>query len=226
LDLLQIFFDPKATFWRLRDRKFGWILPLVAGQLLAIANITLLLRRFSVVSIIEHQMEASGKTLPPGSLDQVVGFAEAMMYVGPLVLGPLMLLLIALVVYGIARGTGGDVRFGQILNVTSISSWAWSAVSTVLSVIMLWLAPDLQSLNLDNPVPLNLGFFLDKASVGAAISALASSVNLLYFYFLWLLALGAAVVADRVRQSTVLWILASIYFLLFFARAGFAMIAG
>ena len=220
--LLQVLFSPSAAFTGLRGRKWAWILPVVLTIALSLLSVILLLQRFSVTAIIEDQIAQSGQQMPAQGLGPAVGIAMAMMYVGPVFSTVLSVLILALLLFGIVKGFSGETTFPMMMNAAAYALFAFAVVGTVLFLTMFYTAPDLKSFQLQNPIPLNAGYFFTPQEAGKAGVALLSGINLVNFYLMGLLALGAARLSDRVSVGSVLWPLAGIYTVYTLGKAGLA----
>ncbi len=211
MELLLILFSPAETFRGLSGRRWAWTLPAALMILFGVLTTFLLLQRFSVLAIVGRQIAQSGREMPAEGLGQATGIVTAIMYISPLVSIPLMLLAVAGVLLGIVKVFLGDATYSMMLNAAAYAMFAYSLVSAVLFLVMLYAAPDLESFGLENPIPLNAGYFVDARQAGKAWAALLQGVNLLNFYLIYLLALGAASLSNRVTTGGVLWPLAGIY---------------
>lgn len=223
--LMQVLFNPSAAFTGLRGRKWAWILPTVLMIAISVFSVFLLLQRFSAIAIVEDQMAQSGQEMPPQGLGQAAGIVTAMMYISPLFFTVLSVLVVALVLFGIVKGfSSGETSYPMMLAATAYAMFAYGVIGTVLFLTMFYTAPDLKSFQLQNPIPLNAGYFVTPADVGKAGVALLSGINLVNFYLIYLLALGAAKLSDRVSMGKVLWPLAGIYAVYILGKAGMAAI--
>ncbi len=226
MELIEVIYNPLGAFTKLREKKAAWLLALVVLMAMTLLFMVLLLSKFSVEDIIEVQMAASGREMPPEAMAQALPLIKTTMYVMPVISVPCMTLVLALVLFGIVKVYGGETKFFRMLNAGSFAMVGWSIVNTLLTVIMLYASPDLQSFNLNNPVPLNLGYFFEPDSVGAPLSALLSGINLSNLYFIWLLAVGTAALSDRVKRGSVMIALLGIYGVYVFVKTGWTAVVG
>lgn len=113
-----------------------------------------------------------------------------------------------------------------MLNATSYSFWPITVISSALLAVLVATAPDLKALNLDNPIPLNMAYFVGPEDVGKGFAALLSGINLMNFYFIYLLSVGAAVLSERTTTGKVMGPLLGLYALWIFGKAGFAALFG
>lgn len=225
MELIQVLFSPAAAFASLRGKKWAWVLPTLLMLAIGVLCMFLLLNRFSAVAIMEDQIAQSGQQMPPQGVSQAAGIVTMMMYISAVVFPIISVLLIALVLLGIVKGFSGETSFPMMLNASAYSMFAaYSIVNTVLFLIMFFTAPDLRTFQLQNPIPLNAGYFVTLQDVGKAGVAFLSGINLVNFYLMYLLALGAAKLSDRVTTGKVLWPLVGIYTLYILGKTGLAAI--
>jgi hypothetical protein len=226
MEVLEVLYSPATAFTRLREKKAAWVLAVMVLMAITLLFMVLLLSRFSVEEITEVQMAASGREMPPGSMEQALPFITMTMYVMPLISVPILTLLLSVVLLVIVKAYGGETTFVRMLNAGSFAMVGWSIVNTTLTVIMLYASLDLQTFNLNNPVPLNLGYFFEPDSVGKAVSAFLSGINFVNFYFIWLLSLATAKLSDRVKQGSVMVALVGIYVVYVLIKTGAATVMG
>jgi hypothetical protein len=222
--LIQILFSPGAAFESLRGKKWAWVLPTILMIGFSLASIALLLGKFSVTEIMEHQIAQSGQEVPPQGVGQMAGVVTGMMYGSAVIATPIFILVLGLILLGIVKGFSGQTDFAMMLNATSYAMLAYSVVSIVLMLVMLFTASDLKTYQLENPIPLNVGYFFPPETAGKALSAFLSGISLINFYAIYLLALGAATLSERVKTSTVMWPVFGLYMLYILGKTGFAAI--
>lgn len=226
MEILEVLYSPTTAFARLREKRWAWLIPAALTIALSLATVLATMGKFTVAEILEYQIERSGQEVPPGSMDQAVALVTATMYIAPIVFVPMMILVLAVLLLAIVKGFAGEASFPQMLNAVSLSMWALSVVSCAIMLLMLFTAPDLRAYNIDNPIPLNLAYFLGPEEVGKPFSALLSGINLLNFYYIYLLSLGASTLGSRVSMGKVMGPLLGLYFVWILAKAGFQALFG
>jgi len=164
--------------------------------------------------------------MPAGAMEQAAGILTVTMYASPLITIPIIILILALIQLGIVKGFAGETTFPRMLNAVTYAMWPWTIVGAVLMAVMLAAAPDLRAFHLENPLPLNAGYFLGEDAVGKGFAAMLSGINLLNFYLLYLLSIGTAQLSERVSTGKVMGPLIGIYILWTLGKAGFAALLG
>ena len=195
--LQGIFFEPSATFEDI-NLKPGFIVPLAVSIL-----ITLI-----VWQVIPHFVDlqelflAQARNNPQVanlSDDQIkagLGFQVLIIkYFVPLLI-PIMALIFAGVFLLMVSISGSETTFSRVFSVVSQTFFFQSLIGGILLVIVFVLAKDPYAINLQNPIFTNLGPLVD-AKASPVLYKLASSVDILNFYVIYLLGLGISKVSRR-----------------------------
>ncbi len=116
---------------------------------------------------------------------------------------PVIALLVLLIVSAVLLGTinfifGGQARFGQMFAVVNYA-YLPNVLKYLFAAVMLYVAPDPDRFNIQNPVGTNPGFFLEP-DTSKWISSLLSSIDLFSIWIVVLLVIGCAIVG-RVRRG-------------------------
>jgi hypothetical protein len=225
MELLEVLYSPGTAFAKLRGKKWAWILPTLLSLILSILTIFLLTSKYSVVEIMETEMIRNGQEIPPQGVGAMVGVITVMMYVAPLVISVIALFLTALVLLAIVKGFSGNTSYPAMMNVSAFAGFAYGIFVTILFLIMLVTSTDLQSFNVNNPVPLNAAYFVTPEDVGKPMVALLSGFNLMNFYLIYMLALGASKLSERVTPGKVIGPLIAIYAVYILGKAGIAALS-
>jgi hypothetical protein len=118
---------------------------------------------------------------------------------------PVLLLLFGVIISGIMLATinfifGGKAKFGSVFAV-----WVYASlpglIKTLLGSIVLYAGMAPESFNLQNFAPTSLGAFLSPQEVGAAVYALASSLDFTTIWYLVLFSIGLSIVAGVKRGA-------------------------
>ena len=229
LGLLEIFYAPSKVFDRVRERGM-WLPAFLAIMVCALLASYFVVQGIGMETIIRKQMESNPRAMEqmgPEGLARAANspLAKGMAYGAPLIFTPLVLLAIAgLFAAGLSL-TGSKLRFSQVLGATSYAWWPYSAITTLMSALIISVAPNKEDLNLRNLIATNVGAFLDPTTTNKAVYAFASSIDLLSFGLIGFLSYGLARVSGRTFSSCfgiviVLWL---IYVL---GKTGIAAVTG
>jgi hypothetical protein len=138
--------------------------------------------------------------MDPAQREQAVAmqmkFAPVVGYVGAIVGVPIVDVVIAAVLLGIAGGLmGGGMRFKQVFAIVSYSGMP-GLVSAVLSIVVIFLKnPD--DYNVQNPLAFNVGAFMDPNTASKFLYSLGSSLDLFVIWTMLLMATGLKAAAGK-----------------------------
>jgi hypothetical protein len=205
--LLDIFFDPKAAFREIVARP-NWWFPLLLSLVFALTFSYLLSTHIGwdtlmrKVAETSDQMQSMPKEQREATIAMQVKFAGIFAYVGPLVFVPVGAAVIAAVLMFIFNNLfGGEVKFKQSFGIVA---WSWvpTLLGTIVSIILLFVKSP-EDIDINNPVPFNIGYYLSD-KVPHWLMSLGSSVDLFSIWTAALLAAGFSV-ATRKPWLTCLW---------------------
>jgi Yip1-like protein len=203
--LAGIFWEPKPVFEDLSGRPRWWV-PLILLTVLALTYIGTFSRVVGWDTFIRHQYETNPR-LQELSSDQRAQAMEMQMKIGSrfaYVGGALGMTVTCLAIAGILLGMfnllgGASLKYKQAFSITCYS-FLPTALSTILSlIVMLFKNPE--EFDLQNPLVLNVGAFLDPSTTPKGLHSLASSLDLFSIWVILLLALGMSVAARRVSYA-------------------------
>jgi hypothetical protein len=225
--LAGIFWEPKPVFQNLAVHPRFWA-PLILLTVLSIAYLASFARTVGFESYTRRQIEASPRTaqLPAEqrerAIQQGARIATPMAYVGGTLGVAVSCLVIAAVLLGCVNLVGGaKLRYPQAFSITCYSLLP-SGLATVLALVVM-LLKDPADFDLQNPLPLNVGAFLDRSTFGGFLHSLAGSLDLFSIWVILLLALGFSAAAKRMTYGKALALVLApwgIYVLLKSALAG------
>lgn len=217
--LVDLFYAPERLFRNvLKDR--SWWLPFL---LTVVCSYVLTFS--SAYKVGFHQMTVNAMLADPGNAarfnedmspeqrDAAIGAAETSFQISAFS-APALILLYN-VVYGFALWAvlnlaGGRADFSSIFTVLLYADLIQN-VRAILSTIILFLKQDPSTFNLQNSVGSNLGYYLDSSYTGW-LRTLLDAADLITIWYLVVIALGCAVVANLKRSSSAgivfgLWLL-------------------
>ena len=226
--VLGIFIEPGATFEDIA-RKPNWIAPLVLLILVSFSVIETMLVRIGASQIALQGIQRSGRAaqMDPAQLNQIAARSAAVlsivMPVGAVLGTPLFMLIVAgigLLILNVFFGQ--HAKFKQVFCVTCYADMP-SILGGVMAIAVA-LFGDANAFNAQSPAPTNPGFFMNPLTSSHALFALASSLDVLVFWFMALLAIGLSrVVQKKVKTGTIFMILFGIWALLVAVKVGFAL---
>lgn len=205
--LLGVIFSPQATFEGL-SRKPSWLLPLLLYMGL------MFLYLYSLVHLMGFE-KFMRSTLGPNPTDQKVQQIEqfikmvdekpgwaALLYINPAVIGLLFPVVLAGILLLVVTLTGGTSSYKKVLSVIAHILFATTLVTTIFAVGPLLISGDFDRFDIQNPIASNVGFFLNPAEMNKFIYSLASSIDLLSFWMIFLLATGLTAVSENLKKRT------------------------
>jgi hypothetical protein len=199
--IIGVFFEPKKTFADIAQRP-GWIVPMILVILCVIGVSTAISQRIGWERILRHQMETNSRLqqLTPEQKEQSLTvqmkFAPVGAYAGAIIGVPIVDVIMAAVLLGIAGGImSGGMRFKQVFAVVCYSGMP-AVVSSILTIVVVFLKnPD--DFNMQNPLAFNVGAFMDPNTGSKFVHSLASSIDLFSFWTILLMAIGLKAAAGK-----------------------------
>lgn len=210
--VINIFTAPSKTFEDIKRGHKSWWMPFLITALFGGVLYAAITTQVTWKGVYENQQrlapefakrmidqmppEARAKADQQGPRNQAVTWA----------ISPLGLLVIdmlaALVLWPtINFAFGGKTSFGAILAVELYAGLVLWPGRFILGAIALFAGLSPEGFVISNPAPTNIGAFLNPQETGAALYALASSIDILSIWCLILTSIGVAVVAGVKRSS-------------------------
>lgn len=230
LGLLQIFYDPAKVFARVREKGI-WLIPFLAVSLTIMTTVAITVNLIGMENMTRKQLESNPKLaeqIGPEKLDKIIRDSDtparkALACVAGGAGGAFYLLLIAGIFTGLLSLMSGTAKFKQVLGASSYALFPFSVLTCLMSTLIILLSNDRSELNLRNLIALNPGAFLDKETTGKSLYSVASSLDLLSFGQIAMLAYGLSKVSGVPLTKCLMMILAlwAIYVL---GKAGVAAI--
>lgn len=229
--LIGVFVEPGETFEDIA-RKPDWIAPLALLILVAFAVVETLLLKIGASELVLRGIQQSGRaaSMDPAQLNQMAERSAAIMrFVMPAsaVLGaPIFLLVVA--GFGLLVLNGFFGQHSKFKDVFSVTCYAYlpSIVGAVMAIAVVFFG-DPAAFNPQSPAPTNPGYFMNPATSSRAVIAMATSLDVIIFWFLVLLAIGLSrVVQKRVKAGTIFMTYLGAWALVVIIKVGFAMLFG
>jgi hypothetical protein len=216
-----VIFQPQAAF-RSIGAKPRWILPLAACVILTLVSVILMVNRMGIANMMRAPLQ--GNPQAEGIAES--GFVKTMMYVNPLIFLPIMLLAMAGVFLLVLMLVGVEVSFKQAFSIVTHSFLAYSVITTALTLVTVYATKDYSNFDIRNATATNVGFFLDPAETSKFLYSFASSLDVLSFWLLYLLAVGFAETGPKTRLPKTLPAVIGVWLIYVLGKAAFAGLMG
>jgi hypothetical protein len=223
--LIGVIFQPQAAF-RSLGKKPNWLLPLVACLILVLLSTVLIINRMGVSNLMRSAMQGNPQAEEMAQKVEESSFAKTMIYVSPLIQTPVVLVVVAGVFLLVFMLAGVETNFKTTFSVAAYSFFAYSVVATLLSLVTVYAAKDFANLDLRNLIATNVGFFLDPAETSKFLYNVTSSLDVLSFWLIYLLALGFAETSPKTRIQKTLPLVIMVWAIYVLGKAAFSGMFG
>ena len=227
--LMGVFISPGETFEDVA-RKPGFWAPLIVIVLGSVVMIETMIWKIGLERLVRAGIEQSSRasSMSPEQMDQAVSqgakISAVIMHIAGLLGPPIVLLIIAGVGILIVNVIfGARASFKTIFSLVCYADLV-SLLGVLMSVaVMLFGDPD--HFPSQNPIPGNVGFFLNPHEVSKPLYALASSVDIFTIWLLILLGVGLSKgTGGKVKPLPIFLAYTGVWILVVLAKVGFAMI--
>jgi hypothetical protein len=223
-----VLYEPEKVFAEIKEiPKGAWVLPMVALVLLSIVGMYAVIHMIGPDTYFRLQIEASPRAaqMTPEQIEQAAGsgFVSGLTYTMGVAAPPLLLLIVAGVLFGLTQMMDGATTYGKVLAVCGYSNFVYFLVMTLMSVLIVAVSADRSTLDVQALVKMNPTIFMDKATTSKALYSLAGSLDLLSVWLMFLLALGLTKVS-RLKMSKAWTVVLIPWVLYVLVKAGLAAI--
>ena len=220
--LQGIFFEPAKTFEDINLKPtvlVPIIICIVIGMIAVIGIGTFADYEELAIKAIEERPQA--ERLTDEQIQQSARIPAIIMQVaGPIVV-PIYLLALSGILMLLAVLSGGETNYKKILSMVANVNVFHSLIKTVLTLLVFGIAADPMAIDLQNPVSTNLGFlFSQKESPG--LYTLASWIDIIAFYVIYLMGLGLCKVSTGIKLGKGVLLVAIPYIVLTLIFSGIA----
>jgi hypothetical protein len=203
--LTGVFFEPGKTFADIAERP-RWLVPLLLVVVAGVAFYFLYGPHVGWERFLRHQMETNARVqqqmerIPADQRDRAIAMQTKFMgigyYFGTMVMVPLMYLISAAIVLGIASGLmSAGVKFKQVFAIVCYAGLPLILKHALAMVVMFLKNP--ADFNLLNPLAFNPAAFMDPISTPKFLYTLAMSFDLFTIWTLLLMATGLKAAAGK-----------------------------
>lgn len=211
--LIGIFWEPRPVFEDLSTRPRWWV-PLILLTVLAVGYLLAFSRIVGWETFMRQQFETNPQLqqIPPEQQDRILEqqtkYASTFGYVGAGVGVAASTLLIAALLLGLFNFLGGTrLKYKQAFSITCYS-YLPTGLSTILAMVVMYLKNP-EDFDLQNPLVLNVGSFLDPDTTAKWLHSIATSLDAFSIWVMLLLALGFSVAAKKLPFSRSLMLVLS-----------------
>ncbi len=226
-----IFFSTRSTFSDIARRP-DFRYPLMALVVSSVAVTETMRVEIGMDRMIRASLQQSGQAarMSAEQMEQAIEggakIATVLAHVGGLLGPPIIVLLFALLSLVILNGVfGAAVKFNPAFSLT-----CYANLPRLLAALMgfaLILSGDPSRFNPQNPLPSNLGFFLDPEAASKPLYVLASSIDLFTVWVLALLGMGLSEATGRkVNALSIFLSYFGLWMVWVLGRVGLAMLLG
>lgn len=226
-----VFWEPKPVFADLAARPRWWV-PMILVVVLAVVYVAAFSQVVGWRTFMEHEIANNSRLqeLPAAQreaiINQQTSIAGVMGYAGSVVGGVVTLLLVAgvlLLLFKLAAGAV-DLSFRQALALVCYA-WLPFVLYQGLALIALFYTNP-ADFDLKNPLPFNIGWFLDPSSTPAWLVSTAGSLDLFSFWVMALIALGFSVAVKKASYGKAFSVVFAGWFGWVLLKAGGAALTG
>jgi len=224
-----VFVSPGETFEDIARRP-GFIAPLIVAIVSGLVILEAMIFKIGMGRMVRQSIEQSGQAAKM-SAEQLEGAVRTGATVGTIfahvavvVFGPAMLLIFAALGLGIlVLIYGAPGKFKAVFSATCYANLV--GVLGVLMGVALILFGDPEHFNAQNPIPSNVGFFLNPLETSKPLYSLAGSADILWIWTMVLMAMGwSRVSGGKAKTLPVFLAFAGIWMVWVLGKMGFAAI--
>lgn len=226
--LQGVFLEPTRTFQEI-GQKPNWLIPMIALVLIGALSYSFMISTIGYENLVRQQMAANPRVQEMSQEQQEQAFqaatqspiAQYFAYVAVVLFGTAGMALVALLFFLGMMLVAADLKYPQVLSVTLHSFFAYSLITSILTAIVIYLAPVKEEIDLQNVVQSNLGLLIDKTE-SPVLYSIGSSIDLFSIYVIYLLALGLSKAGKRVQFASALAIVLILWVIWVAGKAGIA----
>lgn len=231
--LVGILIEPGRTF-RAIAHSPGWIVPILLTVIIVLVAFNVVIGRMGGLEVvIKAQFESNPDRLermrqagedPDEIAEQTAKgpMGLATKYVFPVLGTVLGVLILAGLSQFLLSMLGGAPIFSRVLSVVAHSWFAYQLVVSTLTIVVVYLMANPESLDLYNPVYSNPSFLVPKER--DVLRALLGCIDAFSFWQIWLLSLGLSIVTPNVSRGRALALIIALWGVYVLGKVGMAAV--
>jgi len=207
----SIFSAPSKTFEDIKRGNTSWWMPWLIMAFVGYLFFAAVATKVGMQQVVDNQMrmmsEKQQEQLAKAPAEQRELSTKISLYVteGVFIASPVFVLLVAAIVSLVLWGTinfvfAGKAKFGSIFAVWFFANLP-SILKSLLGIVVIYAGNTPEAFNIKNFAPTNVAAFLPVMETNKAIYALASSLDIVTIWSLFLMGMGTAIVAGVKRSS-------------------------
>jgi len=207
----SVFSAPSKTFEDIKRGNRSWWMPWIIMALVGYVFFAAVVSKVGMQTVVDNQFKLAGEKqqeamakMPP---EQLQLQQKISLYVteGVFIASPIFVLLAAAVVSLVLWGTinfvfGGKATFGSVFAVWFFANLP-NIFKSLLGAVVVFVSNTPETFNIKNFAPTNAGAFLPVMETNKAVYALATSLDVISIWSLFLMGMGIAIVAGVKRSS-------------------------
>ncbi len=226
-----VFISPGTAFESI-VRRPSFLAPLIVVTLATYAVIEAILQKIGAAQIVRQSFETSKRasSMTPDQIAQAVQqgttiTAILMRGAGILAPGISALIIAAVGLFIVNTLLGGRTNFKVAFSVVCYANLV-GLIGAVLAIVLVLLG-DPEQFNIQNPAPINVGFFLNMRDTSKFLYSLASSFDIFTTWMFILASLGLSIAtARKVRTATIFFSYFGLWILWALLKAGLGSLTG
>lgn len=228
MSILEVFYQPGVLFSSLEKRRAAWVLPLIIGIILSGATTYFAIHKIGMESIIRQRIQNSN--LSPDQMQQQLQAANTpiVYYItlaSVLVAVPIVDLVIAGWFMLFALIGSKQPKFSTNFSLVTLAYLPYTVIAAVMSILVLVLAPDPTTLDVNNLLSTNIGAFIDKDTTGKFLYSFLGSMDVLVFAEIGFLTYGFSKV-NRTTKGFAFLAIVLPWFVYVLGKAGISAVFG
>jgi hypothetical protein len=226
MGILEVFYQPGKLFSSLETRRAAWVLPLLLTMVLSGATTYVAVQKIGMENIIRQRVQNSGAT--PEQMQAQIQFANSPVAL-PVTVGVVVFALpiVALAVAGFltifALIGSKQPKFSTNFSMVTLVYFPFTLIAAIMSILVVSIAPDPATLDVNNLLSTNIGAFMDKDMTPKFLYSFLTSMDVLVFGEIGLLSYGFS----KVNKTTMGFALVAIgvpWFVFVLGKAAISMI--